>query len=115
MHCSYEKFCITKNISSAAEKHYPGRWATRVEITILPYVWGPDTEPYKRKIINKMGFPDGSADKEFTCNEQDTQEMGFQSLGWNDPLEEEMATHSSMLATTGESLNAAIRTQSNKN
>ena len=44
-----------------------------------------------------MGFPDGSADKEFTCNEQDTQEMGFQSLGWNDPLEEEMATHSSML------------------
>ena len=45
-----------------------------------------------------MGFPDGSAGKEFTCNEQETQEMEFQSLGWNDPLEEEMATHSSILA-----------------
>ena len=26
------------------------------------------------------------------------QEMQVQSLGWEDPLEEEMATHSSMLA-----------------
>ena len=27
-----------------------------------------------------------------------TQEMQVQSLGWEDPLEEEMATHSSILA-----------------
>ena len=27
-----------------------------------------------------------------------TQETGIQSLGWEDPLEEEMATHSSILA-----------------
>ena len=27
----------------------------------------------------------------------ETQEMQFQSLGWEDPLEEEMATHSSVL------------------
>ena len=26
--------------------------------------------------------------------------MGFRSLGWEDPLEEEMATHSSILAWT---------------
>ena len=29
---------------------------------------------------------------------QGTQEMQVQSLGWEDPLEEEMATHSSTLA-----------------
>ena len=28
---------------------------------------------------------------------QETQEMWVQSLGWEDPLEEEMATHSSIL------------------
>ena len=27
-----------------------------------------------------------------------TQEMGVQSLGWEDPLEEEIVTHSSILA-----------------
>ena len=29
---------------------------------------------------------------------QETQEMGVLSLGWEDPLEEEIATHSSILA-----------------
>ena len=29
---------------------------------------------------------------------QETGEMQVQSLGWEDPLEEEMATHSSILA-----------------
>ena len=29
---------------------------------------------------------------------QETEEMRVQSLGWEDPLEEEMATHSSILA-----------------
>ena len=29
---------------------------------------------------------------------QEKQEMGVQFLSWDDPLEEEMATHSSMLA-----------------
>ena len=29
---------------------------------------------------------------------QETQEMWVQSLGWEDPLEEEMATYSSILA-----------------
>ena len=29
---------------------------------------------------------------------KETQEMKFRSLGWGDPLEEEMATHSSILA-----------------
>ena len=29
---------------------------------------------------------------------QETQEMWVQSLGWEDPLEKEMATHTSILA-----------------
>ena len=29
---------------------------------------------------------------------QETQDMQFRSLGWEDPLEEDMATHSSILA-----------------
>ena len=41
-----------------------------------------------------MGFPGGSSGKESTCNAGDR----LQSLGWEDPLEEEMATHSNTLA-----------------
>ena len=39
----------------------------------------------------------GSAVKESACNAGDWQEMQVRSLGWEDPLEEEMATHSSIL------------------
>ena len=42
-----------------------------------------------------MGFPCGSDGKEHTCNVGDP---WAQSLGWEDPLEEGMATHSSNLA-----------------
>ena len=41
-----------------------------------------------------MGFPDGSAVK----NALAMQEMRVQSLGQEDPMEKEMATHSSILA-----------------
>ena len=41
-----------------------------------------------------MGFPGGSAGKESICNAGDW----VQSLGWEDPLENGMATHSSILA-----------------
>ena len=41
-----------------------------------------------------MGFPGGSALR----THLQMQEMQVQSLGWEDPLEEEMATHSSILA-----------------
>ena len=40
------------------------------------------------------GFPDGSVVK----NQLPVQEMRVQSLGQEDPLEEEMATHSSIFA-----------------
>ena len=40
-----------------------------------------------------MGFPGGSVVKNLPV-----QETQVQSLGWEDPLEEEMATHLSILA-----------------
>ena len=42
-------------------------------------------------------FPSGPAVKNLPAM-QEAQEMGLQSLGGEDPLEEEMATHSSNLA-----------------
>ena len=41
-----------------------------------------------------MGFLGGSDGKESACNEGDL----AQSLGWENPLEEGIATHSSILA-----------------
>ena len=40
------------------------------------------------------GFPGGSDDKELPA----VRETWVQSLGWEDPLEKEMATHSSIIA-----------------
>ena len=42
-----------------------------------------------------MGFPGGSVVKKTHLPMQET---WVQSLGWEDPLEKEMATHSSILA-----------------
>ena len=44
-----------------------------------------------------QGFPGGSG-KEPVCLMQETQETQVQSLGWENPLEEGVATHSSILA-----------------
>ena len=44
-----------------------------------------------------MGFPNGSVGKECLAM-QETQKTWVQSLGWEEPLEEGMATHSSILA-----------------
>ena len=41
-----------------------------------------------------LGFPGGSVVKNLPA----MQEMHIQYLGWEDPLEKEMATHSSILA-----------------
>ena len=47
--------------------------------------------------MGESGFPGGSLVKNLHAV-QETQEMQNQSLGWEDPLEEEMATRSSTLA-----------------
>ena len=44
-----------------------------------------------------MVFSSGSTVKNLPAM-QETQEAWVESLGWEDPLEEEMATHSSILA-----------------
>ena len=44
-----------------------------------------------------VGFPGGSAVKNLPAM-QEPKETWFQSLGWEDPLEEGMATQSSILA-----------------
>ena len=44
-----------------------------------------------------QGFPDGSAVNNLPVM-QEFQEIKVQSLGWEDPLEEDMATHSIILA-----------------
>ena len=44
-----------------------------------------------------QGFPNSSVVKNLPAM-QETQEMLVQSLDWEDPLEEEMADHSSVLA-----------------
>ena len=45
-----------------------------------------------------MGFPGGISGKRTRLRMQETQEMRVRSLGGEDALEEEMATHSSGLA-----------------
>ena len=47
--------------------------------------------------MNEKGFPGGSAVKNLPAV-QEPQETGVQSLGQEDPLEEYMAAHSSILA-----------------
>ena len=42
-----------------------------------------------------VGFPGSSGSNESTCNAEET---WVPSLSWEDPLEKEMATHSSILA-----------------
>ena len=48
----------------------------------------------RNKLPASIGFPGGSDGKESTC----MQKTQVQSLGQEDPLEKEMATHSSILA-----------------
>ena len=54
-------------------------------------------ELFKKLLFVFLGFPGGSVEK-ILLAVQETQEMQVQSLGQEDPLEEGMATHSSILA-----------------
>ena len=58
-----------------------------------------------------LGFPDGLVVKNLPTM-QETQEMQFRSLDQNDPLEEGMATHSSILAWRIPSIEQPGRLQS---
>ena len=67
-------------------------------------IWTEGTVAYQKPILSYLyadrgekGFP-GEAMVKNLLAMQETQEIQIQSLGWEDPLEEEMATHSSILA-----------------
>ena len=45
-----------------------------------------------------MGFPGGSVGKKPACNAGEGRQMRVRSSGWEDPLEKDMANHSSILA-----------------
>ena len=51
----------------------------------------------KAKLWRQEGFPDDSVGMNLPAR-QETQEMQITSLGQEDPLEEDMATHSRILA-----------------
>ena len=45
-----------------------------------------------------LAFPSGPAVRNLSAMQQMWQELQVQFLGWEDPLDKEMATHSSVLA-----------------
>ena len=53
----------------------------------------------RKRLRNKRqrGFPDGASGKEPACQCRRHKRLWVLSRGWEDPLEEEMATHSSIL------------------
>ena len=56
-----------------------------------------DSTPWCQTTAIMLSFPGGSVVKNLPANARATGDMGS-SLGWEDPLKEEMSTHSSMLA-----------------
>ena len=61
----------------------------------------PEFSAFPRLLLTKpvdLGFPGGSVIKKICLPTQEMQKMLVRSLGQEDPLEEEMATHSSILA-----------------
>ena len=80
------------------------RWISKMSQTQTTYPpswrWIPRTEiinhftVYYSTVFVSMGFPGGSGDKESAA----MWEIWVRSLSWEDPLEEGMATHTSILA-----------------
>ena len=64
---------------------------------ILKNIWVIESHQLIYSSNQKWGFP-GSSTVKNPLAMQEPQEIQVQSLGWEDSLEEEMATHSSILA-----------------
>ena len=61
---------------------------------------GSEVGAVRHKVLSlrkTLGFPGGTSGKEPACQFR-RHETQVRSLGWEDPLEEAMATHSSILA-----------------
>ena len=72
-------------------------WSDRSILYLHQFANQRGVFPALIKQYSCRGFASGSEVK-YLPTMQETQEMQFQSLGWEDPMEEEMATHSSILA-----------------
>ena len=59
---------------------------------------GPSGKPTYTMLSVSYGLPRGYSGKASACQRQETPETQVQSLGQEDLLEHEMATHSSILA-----------------
>ena len=76
-----------KNVE-ATQESIKDDWISKIEHTCNRILF---------RFNEKGGFPGGSMVKNLP-SVQETQKMQLQSLNWEDPLEEEMATHSNILA-----------------
>ena len=59
---------------------------------------GPCTKILNQTVDMQRGFPGGASGKQSTCQCRRCKRHRFSSLHWKDPLEEDMATQSSILA-----------------
>ena len=77
------------------EYNFPGITATKSDCPVFQVLWGWRQQIEYWALYEPFhGFPDDSAG---TPEMQETQEMMAQYPDWEDPLEEEMAIHSSIL------------------
>ena len=82
---------LSLSLSSANSKYY---YKVNPNSISIIWGWGAERKINENGLMFMMSFPDGSDGK----NPSAVQEIRFPSLGWEDPLEKEMATHSSILA-----------------
>ena len=66
--------------------------------TVTPLNYFLEVASWERIYYNLIFFLMGSPDSSVVKNLPAMQEIWVQSLGWEDPLEKKMATHSSILA-----------------
>ena len=66
--------------------------------TVTPLNYFLEVASWERIYYNLIFFLMGSPDSSVIKNLPAMQETWVQSLGWEDPLEKKMATHSSILA-----------------
>ena len=90
MQVAFLKFADLKSQTSAL---------LSIEMSYLPHpgTWGPFSLTENRQRWRGLGWTSGSSVKDLRAM-QKTQETRVWSLGWENPLEEEMVTYSSILA-----------------
>ena len=99
MHYSENHLATVRRMASAKEASYETTAVDQDKLEGQHWVvgrWGCGQilEKFRRLKLKTWGFPDGSDNKESACNAGDLGSIP----GWDDPLEKEIATHSSILS-----------------